>query len=367
MPDPRVTKLAKVLVHYSVEVKPKQQVLIRTTPVGEELTLAVYEEVIKAGGNPFVVNEVPGAQEIFYKYASDDQLDYVSPVTKLILETFDVSIGLWSDYNTRKLSGADPQRMTRARKANSSLTKTSMQRSAKGEFHWVVTVSPNNAMAQEADMSLADYTEFVYGAGLLNDADPVSLWRAEGVKQQKLIGWLNGHDKAVLKGSNVDLTLSIKERPFIECSGRVNFPDGEIFMGPVEESANGWIRYKYPAIFAGQEITDIELWFENGKVVKEKASKNQELLTSALNTDAGSRFLGEWGIGTNYGIQRFTKNMLFDEKIGGTVHFAVGAGYPESGSKNESGLHWDMLCDMNDAEITLDGELFYKNGKPVVS
>ena len=366
MPDPRVTKLAKVLVHYSIAAQPKQQVLIRTNPMADELTLAVYEETIKAGAYPFIMNDVPGTQEVFYKYATEDQLDYVSPVARMVMEDFDASIYLGADTNTRKLSGVDPKRMARARKANSTMMKTSMQRSAAGKFNWVVTVFPNNAMAQEADMSLADYTEFVYGAGLLNDADPVSLWRAEGLKQQKLIGWLKGHDQAVLKGSNVDLTLSIKERPFIECSGRVNFPDGEIFTGPVENSANGWIRYKYPAIFAGQEITDIELWFENGKVVKEKASKNQELLTSALNTDNGSRFLGEWGIGTNYGIQRFTKNMLFDEKIGGTVHFAVGAGYPESGSKNESGLHWDMLCDMNDAEITLDGELFYKNGKPVV-
>ena len=367
MPDPRVTKLAKVLVYYSIAAQPKQQVLIRTNPIAEELTLAVYEELIKAGAYPFIMNEVPGSQEIFFKYANDDQLDYVSPVAKMVMENFDASIYLGADYNTRKLSGVNPNRMARSRKANATIMKTSMQRTAKGEFSWVITVFPNNAMAQEADMSLADYTEFVYGAGLLNDDDPVSLWRAEGLKQQKLITWLKGHDQAVLKGSNVDLTLSVKERSFIECSGRVNFPDGEIFTGPVEDSANGWIRFKYPAIFAGQEITDIELWFENGKVVKEKASKNEEMLTSALNTDAGSRFLGEWGIGTNYGIQRFTKNMLFDEKIGGTIHFAVGAGYPESGSKNKSGLHWDMLCDMNDAEITLDGDTFYKNGKPVIS
>lgn len=216
-------------------------------------------------------------------------------------------------------------------------------------------------------MSLHDYRNFVFGAGLLNEDDPVALWQAEGAKQRVLIDWLKGHDKAVLKGSNVDITLSIKDRTFIECSGKENFPDGEIFTGPVEDSVNGWIRFKYPAIFNGQEIQDIELWFENGKVVQEKASKNQELLTSTLNTDAGARFLGEWGIGTNYGIQRFTKNMLFDEKMGGTIHFAVGAGYPESGSRNESGLHWDMLCDMADAEITVDGETFYKNGKTAIS
>jgi aminopeptidase len=366
MSDPRIAKLAKVLVHYSVEVQKGQQVLIRTSPIADELSLAVYEEIIKARAHPFITNEVPGTQEAFYKFASDEQLDYVSPITQLIIETFDAYIHLWADYNTRDLSGIDPNRVARSRKAQAAINQKFLNRAAEGTMHWSLTVYPNYAMAQEADMSLRDYAEFVYGAGMLNEEDPVAFWKREGAKQQKLIGWLKGHDKAVLKGSNVDISLSIKERPFIECSGKENFPDGEIFTGPVEKSVNGWIRFKYPAIFSGQEIHDIELWFEDGKVIKEKASKNQELLTSVLNTDAGSRFLGEWGIGTNYGIERFTKNMLFDEKIGGTIHFAVGAGYPESGSKNESGLHWDMLCDMSDAEITVDGDLFYKDGNTVI-
>ncbi len=366
MPDPRVTKLAKVLVHYSIAAQPGQQVFLRTSPIANELTLAVYEEIIKAGAHPFISNDVPGTQEAFYKFASDEQLDHVSPVTTLIVDTFDAYIHLWAAENTRELSGIDPTRVARSRKAQSAVNQKFLQRAAEGKFRWSLTVYPNNAMAQEADMSLHDYADFVYGAGMLNEDDPVSFWKAEGAKQQTLISWLKGHDKAVLKGSDVDITLSIKERPFIECSGRENFPDGEIFTGPVENSVNGWICFKYPAIFSGQEINDIQLWFENGKVVREKASKNQELLTSALNTDEGSRYLGEWGIGTNYGIQRFTKNMLFDEKIGGTIHFAVGSGYPESGSKNESGLHWDMLCDMADSEITLDGDLFYRNGKTVI-
>ena len=367
MTDPRVSKLAKILVHYSVELKPDQQVVIRTAPVADELTLAVYEEAVKAGAHPFIMNAVPGTEEAFFKYASDAQLDYISPVRKMINEAFDASISLWTEYNTRNLSGIAPVRIARARKASAPLTKTMLDRAARGELRWTLTVYPNNAMAQEADMSLADYTEFVYGAGLLNEADPISLWRAEARRQEMLIQWLKGRAQAVLKGSNVDIQLSIKERAFIPCAGTENFPDGEIFTGPVEDSVNGWIRFKYPAIYDGQEIHDVELWFEEGKVVREKASKNQELLTALLNTDAGSRFLGEWGIGTNYGIQRFTKNMLFDEKIGGTIHFAVGAGYPESGSKNESGLHWDMLCDMAESEVRVDGDLFYKDGKPVIS
>jgi aminopeptidase len=187
-----------------------------------------------------------------------------------------------------------------------------------------------------------------------------------GREQRKLVDWLKGRDQVQLKGSNVDLKMSIKERLFIPCDGKFNFPDGEIFTGPVEDSVEGWVRFKYPAIEHGQEVTDIQLWFEKGRVVKETAGKNQELLTAQLNTDAGARTLGEFGIGTNYAIKRFTKNMLFDEKMGGTIHLAVGAGYPESGSKNESSIHWDMLCDMNNAEIHVDGDLFYKDGKPVI-
>ena len=366
MSDPRITKLAKVMVHYSLALKSGQQCQIRTHPLAEELTLAVYEEAIKAGAFVTILNSTPGAEEIFYKYASDAQLDYVSPIRKLITETFDASLAIWSEHNTRSLSGIDGTRMARAAKAGAPISKIFLERAARNELRWCLTVYPTHAMAQEADMNLNDYREFVYGAMMLNEDDPVAYWKKTGQEQQKMVDWLKGRDQVVLKGSNVDLSLSIKERVFIPCDGQLNFPDGEIFTGPVEDSVNGWIRFKYPAIEYGQEVTDIQLWFENGKVVKETASKNQELLTAQLNADAGSRTLGEFGIGTNYGITRFTKNMLFDEKLGGTIHLAVGSGYPESGSKNDSGIHWDMLCDMNDAEITVDGDLFYKNGKPVI-
>ena len=366
MPDPRITKLAQIMVHYSLKLKPGQQVQVRTHPVAEELTLAVYEEAIKAGANVFISSATPGAEEIFYKFASDAQLDSISPVRKLVAETFDASLNIWSEHNTRSLSGIDPSRIARVAKAGAPIQKVFMDRSAKGQLRWCLTVYPSHAMAQEADMSLADYREFVFGAMMLNEPDPVAYWTKTGVEQQKWTDWLKGRDRVVLKGANVDLKMSVKDRRFIPCDGQVNFPDGEIFTGPVEDSVEGWVRFKYPAVEYGQEVTDIQLWFEKGRVVKETASKNQELLTAQLNTDPGARTLGEFGIGVNYGITRFTKNMLFDEKMGGTIHLAVGAGYPESGSRNESGIHWDMLCDMSDAEITTDGDLFYKNGKIVV-
>jgi aminopeptidase len=366
MPDPRVIKLAEVLVGYSLELKPGQQFRVRADPLAEELSLAVYAAAVKAGAHVFMQNRLAGAEEVFYKYASDVQLDYVSPVNKLVIETFDADLYIMADHNTRALSGTDSSRMARARKAGAPLSKLFDQRAARGELHWCLTLYPTQALAQEADMSLTDYQDFVYGAGLLNEPDPVAAWKKEGERQRRWVAWLAGKEHAVLKGSNIDLRLSIEGRKFISCDGKLNFPDGEIFTGPVEDSVNGWVRFRYPAIEGGQEITDIELWFENGRVVKEKAAKNQELLTNLLNTDAGARYLGEWGIGVNYGIQRFTKNMLFDEKLGGTIHLALGASYAESGGRNESGLHWDMLCDMAESEITVDGEVFYRNGKPVV-
>jgi aminopeptidase len=366
MADARIEKLAKVMVNYSLELKPGQTFWLRTTPLAEELNLAVYEEAIKAGAHVHLDQRMPGADEIFYKYASDEQLDYISPIRQILIETFDASLYIEALHNSRSLSGVDGSRIARFRRASADLFNKMMKRSAEGAHRWCLTVYPTHAMAQEADMNLADYREFVYGAGMLNEADPVAFWKEEGRKQTELAAWLKGHDKAVLKGSNVDITLSIKDRVFEISDGRYNFPDGEIFTSPLEDSVNGWIRFKYPAIYDGQEVTDIELWFENGKVVKEKAAKNQELLTSLLNTDASARILGEWGIGTNYGIQRFSKNMLFDEKIGGTIHFAVGMGFPECGGRNESGLHWDMLCDMAESEITIDGEVFYKDGKTVI-
>lgn len=366
MPDPRVQKLARLLVEYSLELKPGQQVVLRTSPNAGELNLAFYQEAVRAGSHVFVIQQIPGQDEAFYRLASDDQLDFISPLTRTIYESFDAMLVVDARSNSRELSAIDPGRIARAGKARASLNKIYLERSAAGSLRWAITVYPTNSMAQDADMSLVDYTDFVYGAGMLNEDDPVAFWRQEGQRQQKLIDWLKGRSRVSLKGENVDIRLSIQGRSFEPSDGKYNFPDGEIYTSPVENSVNGWVRFKYPAIAQGQEVSDIELWFEEGRVVKERAAKNQDFLTTLLNLDAGARTLGEWGIGTNYGIQRFSKHMLFDEKMGGTIHFAVGAGFPECGSRNESGLHWDMLCDMADSEIHIDDQLFYKNGHPII-
>jgi aminopeptidase len=366
MSDPRVKKLAQIMVNYSLKVKPGQQVHLQTSPLADEFNLAFIEEVTKAGGFVFASNAIPGAAEAYLKHASNKQLESINPVNKMITEKFDARMVVQADTNTRALAGIDSKKVARVRKAGAPMFKTMLRRIEKKQFAWCMTVYPTNAMAQEANMSLNDYREFVFEAGMLNAKDPVTKWKAEEKKQKKLARWLKGKDKVVLKGNDIDLTFSIKGRTFISAAGDMNFPDGEIFTSPVENSVNGWVRFKYPALFGGQEVEDIELWFENGKVVKEKAARNQELLTAQLNTDKGARILGEWGIGTNYNIKRFSKNMLFDEKLGGTIHLAMGLGFGEAGGKNTSGLHWDMLCDMANSEVTVDGKLFYKNGKPVI-
>jgi aminopeptidase len=239
-----------------------------------------------------------------------------------------------------------------------------MQRQASGALRWTLTQVPTAASAQDAGMSLTEYEDFVYSAGRIDARDPVAYWQKFSKEQQRLVDYLKGKDKVEVKGDNVDLMLSIKGRTFINADGKKNFPDGEIFTGPVEDSVNGWIRFTYPAIYRSREVEDVRIEFENGKVVNATASRGQDYLTATLDTDKGARYLGEFAIGTNEGVKLFTRNILFDEKIGGTMHVAFGAGYPDTGSHNESSVHWDMICDMRSGgEIYVDGKLFYKNGK----
>ena len=216
-------------------------------------------------------------------------------------------------------------------------------------------------------MSLKDYEDFVYAATFADQPDPISSWQGIHEMQERLIQWLRGKKQVELRGPNSQITLSIEDRTFINSDGSRNMPSGEIFTGPVEESVNGWIRFTYPAISGGREVDGVELEFKDGKVVKASARKNEAFLLSMLDSDPGARYLGEFAIGTNYGIKQFTRSILYDEKIGGSIHMAVGGGYPETGSLNKSSIHWDFICDMrNDSEILVDGELFYKNGEFVV-
>ena len=357
-------KLADILVNYSLNLQPGETLLIETTDLSKELCLSVYKEALKAGAYPFISIELPGTKEIFYQFATDTQLTHVSPVYKFAYENYDSWLYILAPENTRSLSNVDPKRIRTENKAFYEKARSHLyRRISDQEMKWCYTAYPTHALAQEADMGLEEYKTFVFESSKLNEPDPVESWKRLSQIQQKLCEWLKGKSEVILRGPNVDLKMSIKNRGFANADGRTNFPDGEIFTSPVENSAHGWIRFSYPAIFKNQEVIDIELWIENGEVIKGKASKGQAFLTEILNSDMGARIVGELGIGTNYGIKRFTKNMLFDEKIGGTIHIAVGHGFPEIGGTNVSAIHWDMLCDMSEGEIIVDGEIFYKNGK----
>ncbi len=363
--DPRVDKVANVLVNYSVAVQRGDFVQIRVfDPLATPLALEVYKYVLQAGGNAFFRMAPTGADEVFFRYASDEQLDFLSPLSQWIIEHIDVDIALLANVNTKALTNVDPARIVRMRKTNAPISKRFMERQASGALRWTLTQYPTHAAAQDAEMSLSEYEDFVYGAAMVHLDDPVAYWRQKSAEQQRLVDWLKGRDRVEVRGENVDLTLSIRDRVFINADGKKNFPDGEIFTGPVEDSVNGWVRFTYPAIYNSREVEGVELWFENGRVVKATARKAEDFLNSVLDTDAGARYVGEFAIGTNEGIQKFTRNILFDEKIGGTIHMALGASYPDTGGKNDSAIHWDMICDMRSGgEIRVDGDLFYKDGK----
>ena len=368
MTDPRTKKLANLLVSYCIDVKPGDRVFISAGIPALPLITEIYREIIGAGGHPLTFWQVPALQEILLKEGSDDQLQYVSEPLKLVIETFQCSIGIWADENTRAMSGVDPARQQMIQAAHRELSAIQMKRSATGEHRWVGVLYPTNAHAQDADMSLSDFADFVYAACHVDKDDPVAEWNRIHDEQQKLVDWLVGKKHVTVKGPNADLTLSIEGRGFINSDGHKNMPSGEIFTSPVEDSVNGWVRFTYPAITGGREVEGIELRFEDGKVVEASAKKNEEFLLKMLDTDAGARRLGEFAIGTNHGIKQFTKSILFDEKIGGTMHMAVGFGFEEIGGQNKSAIHWDMICDMRDGgKIWVDDELFYDSGRFMVS
>jgi aminopeptidase len=365
MRDPRLQKLAKVLVNYSVAAKPGQMVRISGPIVAEPLIVELYRQVIGAGGNPLVRFSSEELTEILLKNGSDDQLRYVNPLNVAEYDTVDCSIGIWGEQNTKALTNVDPKKMGLSQLARKPLMESFMKRAAEGKLKWTGTQFPCNAAAQDAEMSLAEYEDFVFDAGLLNEPDPVAAWKNVSARQQKLVDFLQGkNDYRVVAANGTDIRMSLAGAKWINCDGHENFPDGEVFTGPVLDSVNGVIHFSFPAVHHGREVQDVRLKFKDGKVVDASASKGEDFLIGMLDMDAGSRLIGECAVGTNYNIKRYTRNTLFDEKIGGTVHFALGAGYPETGNSNESGLHWDMVVDLRPGGfIEIDGTKVNVDGK----
>jgi aminopeptidase len=297
-----------------------------------------------------------GAMPAFYELASDEQLDWIPPTAQWAVENADVRVAIMADANPRELSEVDPAKQARVSRARKPLLETSMRRSATGEYRWALTLFPTQAYAAEAGMSLARYEDFFYSACLVDDPEPLTAWQRQSDQVNRLSEWIAGREEVHIKGPGTDIKLGIAGRTFIPCVGEHNMPDGEFFTGPVEDSVNG-----------GREVAGVRFRFEDGKIVDASAERGEDFLVEMLDTDDGARRLGELGIGTNYGIATGTKEILLDEKIGGTVHMAIGASYPESGGTNDSAVHWDMVLDLRQGgSIVVDGEELQRDGKFVV-
>lgn len=358
MKDIRIQNLAKILVQYSVRAKSRELIAVDATTQAEPLVIAIYEELIRAGAFPVAHLAPSEASEIFFKLGKPHHFTSITPLQRARADYLDGSIYIDSSPNTRALSTVDPKKQALYSRTTKPLREKMMKKK------WCITLFPTQAYAQDAEMSLSEFEDFVYSATFTDTKNPVAAWQALAKKQERLIHKLRGAHRVRLIGPETDLSFSVKGRVFINSAGHHNMPCGEIFTGPVENSAEGHIKYSYPVCHAGREVDGIRLVFRKGKVVEATAEKNEKFLNAMLDMDNGSRRLGEFGIGTNYGIQKFIKNILFDEKIGGSIHLALGQSYSETGGRNQSALHWDMIKDLrHGGAIYVDGKVFQKDGR----
>lgn len=351
MKDPRILKVADILVNYSTKVKKGDVVKIFGGYESKDLILGIYKLVLKKGAYPSVDMSLPGASYNYYKLASDAQLKHFPEIAMHEMKKTDVVISIGSTDNTKELTNIDPKKMSLRQKTTQPLFEERVKK------RWVLFEYPVNAFAQDAEMSLEEFEDFVFNATIVD-------WAKEGKKMQKLANLLNKSDKVRIVGKDTDIELRIKGRHAVAASGEFNMPDGEVFTAPIENSAKGYISFDFPAIYGGREVDGVRLEFKNGKCVKATADKNEKFLIQMLNTDKGARFLGELGIGFNPNLKRFVKNTLFDEKINFTVHLALGRSYDECKGKNKSAIHWDMIKDLRKGgKLIVDGKTIQQNGK----
>ena len=346
------------MASYCLDAQPRECFAINATDAAAPLVEALHEALLRKGAWPLVRMMPDGASDAMYRAGQDHHFDEVSPVDKAIVDKLAGTAAIFSSKNTRAMGGLDPALQARMAKASRPLKNKLLQKK------WTLTLFPTHAYAQDAEMSLRDFEDFVYSATFSDEDKPVKAWESLKRKQDKLISKLEGAEEVEIIGPGTRLTMSIKGRTFINSAGTHNMPSGEVFTGPVENSVEGEIQYDYPVVNQGREIDGIRLVFRKGKVVEASATKNEEFLLNMLEMDPGAKRLGELGIGTNFKIQRFIKTILFDEKIGGTVHLALGSSYPETGGKNKSALHWDMIKDLRKGgELRIDGRAIQKDGQ----
>lgn len=352
MVDPRIEKAADILVNYSTRVKEGESVQIITSPIAQDLTLEIYKKVIQKGAYATIHNSVPGTVNIYYKYASEKQLKHFPETAFEEIKKTDAFIAISASINTRELSQIDPKRISIRQKTLEKINEWRIKKT-----RWVLFDFPTNAFAQEADMSLSEFEDFVYGATNID-------WEKESKKLERIQKLMQSGDEVHIIGEETDIKLRTKGRKYIIGDGTNNMPDGEIFTAPIDTSAEGHIKFTYPAIYGGREVDGVYLEFKNGNIVNFSAKKNEDFLKTMIETDTGSRKLGELGIGLNPMIKKPIKNILFDEKCFGTIHLAIGSAYKECGGINKSSVHWDMIKDLKtNGQIFLDGKCVFKNGE----
>jgi aminopeptidase len=359
MRDERLEKLARLLVDYSIEAGEGEQVLLASTTLAEPLVQEVYARLLQVGAIPIPQISLPTTLELFFEHARDLHYEQTPPVSRAIYEGVDAVINIMAPHNTKALAGVDPGKQRALGKRDKAVRDMMISKD-----RWVLTLFPTQALAQESEMSLEEYEEFAFEAMALNEDDPVRYWREKAIEQGRLIERLEEGREVRIVAPGTDLTLSVEGRRFVNGDGQHNMPCGEVFTGPVEDSATGEVYFGVPVAVAGREVSGVRLRFEEGRVVEASAEKGEEYLRSMLDADEGARYLGELGIGTNYGIRRASRSILFDEKLGGTVHLAVGRSYEQTGGKNDSSVHWDLICDLREGgELYLDGELLQRDGE----
>jgi aminopeptidase len=359
----RLRGLADVLVGYSAGVSPEELVLLEGPITVEPLINELYRRVLQAGGHP-VTRIVPEVEEYLLAEGSNEQVEWVNPALREDIERADVRIVIEGPANTKALTGVEPARQALAERSRAELRDRYLQRALGGELRWVLSGYPTSAAAQDAEMSLAEYEDFVYGAAFLEDGDPISRWRGFAEELRRVAEFLSAKEELRIVAEGTDVTFAVGGRTWIPADGHENFPDGEVFTAPHESSAEGEIHFTYPAVFRGRQVDDVRLRFHEGEVVEATAARAQSFLEEMIAVDEGARRVGELAFGLNDAITVFTRNILFDEKIGGTAHLALGAAYAECGGENRSALHWDMICDLRSGgEVYADGELVYRGGR----
>lgn len=364
MQDQRIARWAHTLVHYCLSVQAGEIVGLQSCPLAMPLVEAVYREIVQAGASPLLLLSVERLDEILLREGNNEQVCRSARLQEVLAEEVDAILSIRAEENTRSLSAISPARIKLRGKATSNIYNRREQRE---QFRWALTRYPTNALAQDANMSLNDFEEFIYDICFLNDSNPIDRWQELSTEQQRLVDWLAGHRRIHILSEGTDLRLSIEGRPFVNSDGRHNFPSGELFTSPLEQSATGTIYYDIPSLIHGHIVKDIHLTFQDGRVIEARAAQGQEYLEKMLATDEGARYLGEFAFGNNPRITQTTYNTLFDEKIGGTVHLALGDGFPEAGGLNRSVIHWDMICDLRKGgEVWVDDTLFLQDGKILI-